>query len=185
MPLTAQQKTTLKAAIDADPVMSQIPATSDGAFAVAEILNAAASPAYSVWRPNTPANDIMDAITWASLTPNDAPDNTVLNTNRTLVCQAKQMNLQILLQGRDSVATGKTSVRGGLSDALTNVPSGASGALVDAGWLGAGKVKAAITRTASFVEKLLATGSGTAANPSVLGYEGPISYQEVIEVRNA
>lgn len=54
------------------------------------------------------------------------------------------------------------------SDALVNVPSGASGALVDAGWLGAGKVKAAISRPASRLEQVFATGTGTSASPGSL-----------------
>ena len=185
MTLTAPQLATLKAAILADGTMSAKPMTSGGSLEIAGLLNAAASPAYYVWRSNTSASDIMDAITWANLTPADTADGTATFTNRALVCQAKQMNLQILLQGRDSLATGKTSVRGGLSDALQNVPAGAGGAVVDAGWAGAGKVKASITRTASIIEKLFSTGNGTTATPSTMGYEGPVSSDDVQQARES
>lgn len=185
MSLTSQQKATLKAFIDADPVMSALPQNSDGAFAIAASLNVVADPAYFAWRPVTPASEIMDAITWANLTPNDTADGTATFTNRALVCQAKQLNLQILLQGRESVATGKSNVRSGLTDALTNVPSGANGAPVDAGWLGAGKVKTAITRTVTVFEQVFASGSGTTGTPSTLALEGPISYQDVQEARES
>lgn len=184
--MTPAQLSTLKSAILADQTMAAKPMTSGGALEIAGILNAAASPAYNVWRSSTAASDILDSITWANLTPADTADGTILYQNRVLVCQAKQMNIQILLQGRDSLATGRTSVRGGLSDALQGVPSGAAGAPLDAGWAGAGKVKAAITRQASVVEKLFATGgNGTTATPSNLGYEGPISSDDVQAARES
>ncbi|MBL8999290.1 MAG: class I SAM-dependent methyltransferase, partial [Gemmatimonadetes bacterium] len=47
---------------------------------------------------------VFDAITWANLTPVDVPDGSAAYTNRALLCQAKQINLQILLQGRERVA---------------------------------------------------------------------------------
>lgn len=183
--MTPSQLATLKAAILADPVLAAKPMTSGGALEIAGILNAAASPAYYVWRSSTPAPDILDAIIWASLTLADAPDGTTAYTNRVLACQAKQMNVQILLQGRDSLATGRNSVRGGLSDALQNVPAGTGGAFLDAGWAGANKVKAAITRQASVVEKLFATGNGTTATPSNLGYEGPVSSDDIQAARES
>lgn len=183
--MTPAQLATLKAAILADQTMAAKPLTSGGALEIAVLLNAAASPAYNVWRSVTPASNILDSITWANLTPADTADGTATFTNRALVCQAKQMNLQIILQGRDSVASGKLSVRGGLSDALQNVPAGAGGALVDAGWAGAGKVKATMTRTASVIEKLFATGNGTTATPSTMGYEGPVSSEDVQQARES
>lgn len=177
MPLTSAQIATLKTLVQGEASLAQAIQTGQDSQ-IAAWLNTAASPSYFVWRSNTPASDIMDAITWANLTPADAVDGTATFTNRALVCQAKQLNLQILLQGRESVATGKSSVRGGLTDALTNVPAGASGALVDAGWLGAGKVKAAITRVATNAEKALATGTGTSGTPASLTFEGDITVND-------
>lgn len=180
MSLTTQQQATLKAFVLADPVLNLQPPTSDGAFAIAAALNLPDPGGYLVWRSSTDADAILDAITWANLTPADAPDGTTAFTNRALACQAKQLNIQIMLQGRGSLGTGKQTIRAGLSDALTNVPAGAGGALLDAGWLGAGKVKAAITRTATVLEKLFATGAGTAGTPGVLVVERSLSYDEVV-----
>lgn len=177
MPLTANQITALRPAVAAEPSLAQA-ILSGNDLAIAQWLNAAAVPDYFVWRPITGTGEILDAITWANLTPADTADGTAAFTNRALACQAKQLNLQILLQGRNDLATGKTTVRQGLSDALTNVPAGAAGAPLDAGWLGAGKVKAAITRKASNAEKALATGTGTAGTPSVMGFEGDVSVNE-------
>jgi hypothetical protein len=53
---------------------------------------------------------------------------------------------------------------------LLNVPSGVGGATQDAGWLGAGRVKATITRFATAAEKVFATGTGTTGTPGVLAW---------------
>lgn len=180
MPLSTQQQATLKAFILADPVLNLQPHTSDGAFAIAAALNLPDAGGYQVWRTSTDADTILDAITWANLTPSDVPDGSAIYTNRALACQAKQLNIQIMLQGRGSLGTGKSTIRAGLNDALTNVPAGSGGALVDAGWLGAGKVKAAITRTATVLEKLFATGTGTSASPSTLVVETSVQYNDVV-----
>lgn len=180
MSLTPQQQATLKAFVLADDTLNQLPHTSDGAYAIAAALSLPDPGAFQVWRTSTDADMILDAITWANLTPNGVPDGSVEFTNRALACQAKQLNIQIMLQGRGALATGKSTIRSGLSDALTNVPAGGGGALLDAGWLGAGKVKATITRTATVLEKLFATGAGTAGTPGVLAVERSLSYDEVV-----
>lgn len=143
--------------------------------ALKDYLNATATPDFVVWRSSTEANVINDAIIWANLTPTDPSDVTVLFTNRVLVCQAKQINLQILLQGQQSINSAKANIRTGLQDALTNIPSGTAGALMSAGWAGATGVKAAMTRLATVAEKLAATGAGTAATPAALSFEGMLS----------
>lgn len=185
MALTTQQVATLKAYILADPVLSAKPMTSGGAAEIAVALNQPAAVAFYVWRNSTPAADILDAIVWASLTPADTADGSAIYTNRALVAQARQLNLQIILQGRESIPTGRPNVRQGLTDALLGVPTGVGGALLDAGWLGAGKVKTTITRQTSVVEKLFATGTGTVGVPGVLVYEGPITSDDVQFVRES
>ena len=177
--LTPQQQATLKAYVESIPELMANPHNTDGAYIAAVALNAIDPSGYYVWKSSTDTASLMDAITWANLTPADTADGTATYTNRALACQAKQLNLQIMLQGRESLATGRASVRAGLTDALTNVPAGAGGALLDAGWLGAGKVKSAIQRQATVLEKLLATGSGTTNSPSTMAVESPISYPEV------
>lgn len=179
--LTSDQKLALKTAIEADNAFVNVPHTSDGASAIADAFNLPASPAFYVWETRTSADKVMDAISWASLTPADAPDGTQTWLNRAIMCQSKQLNLQILLQGRDQISAAKTNVRAGLSDALLNVPSGVGGSLVDAGWIGAGKVKAAITRVTTRSEKIFSTGTGTAATPATLTYEGNLVYQDVLD----
>lgn len=131
----------------------------------AAFYNADASPDYIVWNPSTSTKDVMDAITWANLTPADAPDGTAAWTNRALACQGKQFNIQTMLVGRDIIDATKANLVAGLQDALTSVPSGASGTTKSGGWA---NVKVALTRKASRLEKLFATGNGTASNPSLM-----------------
>lgn len=170
--MTPAQIATLKAALVADTNLATQKAAHD-TQGIADYLNADST--FVVWRSSTAADDISDAITWASLTPTDAPDATVPFTNRILVCQTKQMALQQQLLGKTTVNTGKANIRAAFQDALLAVPSGAGGATVDAGWLGAGKVKAAISRAASRLEKIFATGTGTAASPGTLVVETQVS----------
>lgn len=164
--LTTAQLQALKAAILADPNCTAWVA--DGSHgAIAEYLRGPST--FVVWKSQTATQDIYDGVTWANLTPTDAADGTATYTNRALVCQAKQLNLQILLQGRDSVNSSKSNIRTGLQDALTNVPSGAGGALVSAGWTA---VRLAMQRFASLYEKVYATGTGTQGSPGALVIDG-------------
>ena len=98
------------------------------------------------------------------------------------MCQAKQINLQILLQGQDSINSGKSNIRAGFQDALTNIPSGVAGVLQSANWVA---VKTAMTRNATVLEKILATGTGTAASPASMGFEGVLSLVQVKDIRAA
>lgn len=135
-----------------------------------------------IWRASVPADEVFNAIAWSALTPADAPDGTAQYTNRALQCQAKQINLQILLQGRERIAGAKATTRAGLSDALLNVPSGAGGALQSAGWAA---VKGAISRLATRAESALAIGAGTQAAPSTPAYDGNLGYMEIPPIRTA
>lgn len=184
--LTTAQQATLAADIANDPVLNALPHNSDGAFEIARQYNALADPAFYVWRRDAPVDDIFDAITWANLTPVDVPSVAdsaqvaAAQTTRALICQAKQINLQMLLQGRTTINATKLKVRQALTDSLQNVPAGTSGANLDAGWLA---VKNVLYRPATRLEKLLATGNGTTGQPATMGFEGSISYPEVEQAR--
>lgn len=177
--LSDAQISTLRPVVLAEPTLAQARATGDD-YAIAAWCNTAASPAYKVWNSSTPTSVIGDAVSWASLTPADTPDGTVIYTNRVLDAQAKQINLQILIQGRDSLPTNRANIRAGLQDALTNLPTGAGGAQITAGWPA---VKTAIQRNATNAEKVLASGAGTAANPSDLSFEGNVTANEASLLR--
>lgn len=138
-------------------------------------LNGPAVPGYTVYANSTPADDINDAILWAKLIPVDTPNTLVTFTNQVLVCQMKQMQLEIQLVAKQTVNTGKASVRGAFQSALTNVPSDVAGAVQSAGWPA---VKTVMSRAALVAEKMMATGAGTAASPSALDLDGAVSEHE-------
>ncbi len=177
--MTPAQYTTLKSLADADQTASALIAQGND-IGLADWMNAPTSQ--YIWRQYTPADDVFDAIVWANLTPIDAPDGTALWTNRALLCQAKQINLQIMLQGKERIATAKATTRAGLSDALLNVPSGASGATQSAGWAA---VKSVISRIGTRAEMALATGAGTQGSPSVPSFDGTISAYDAQMIRTA
>ena len=177
--MTPEQRATLRAAILADPALV---AVGRNDTELARLLNL--DSAFMVWRSTASADAVMDAILWERFTPADTPDGSIIQTNRLLLCQAKQINLQILLQGRQSIATGLINTRKTLTDALLNVPSGAGGAAQDAGWLGTGRVKPTITRAATVAERVFATGAGTAGNPGDLVFEGQLGVSDVGDVMN-
>lgn len=180
--MTPAQLLIIKNYIAADSYLNGQGWDGDALGVIRDALNAPASPLFYVWRTTTPAADIGNAIVWSALTPVDAPDGTATYTNRALLCQAKQINVQTLIQGRDSVASNKSNIRAGLQDALTNIPAGASGASIGAGWA---SVKSAMTRTATVLEQLLSTGTGTAVTPADLGYEGSIDNNTVDTARRS
>jgi hypothetical protein len=157
--LTAPQLLLVKAAIEADGTLNSKPQTADGAFAIAELLNATASPEYIVWKTAVSVDAIMrDGMDWARV---------------------------------DNLSVGKARIwdwlgRLGTFDASKpNVRAG-----IDAAWVGTAAdlvVRASIythcKRSATRAEQIMATGSGTTESPSTMGYEGNITYQDVLQAR--
>lgn len=187
MTLTTTQLQTLRAAILSSSDLNSYPSNSDGAFEIARLLNLTSSPVVMVWKTDTKVSDILDAINWPSYTPTDVPDLTTAYTNRLLAVQTKQMNLQNMLIGRETIDTSKANIRSGLRDAVIQLPTGPSGSLVTAAGVGGSNVLNACTRQARRVEVILAgapatTGSVTA---KLLEFEGEINYQDVIEALKA
>jgi len=176
--LTTQQRATLSAAVHADPT----------AFAARNLgdtytlkLWCDSPSTTSVWRTEARVTDIIDSINWAAYTPNDAADNTATYTNRALLAQTKQMNLQLMLQGRDRIDATKANLRAGLRDAVIQIPTGAAGALVASGGASGATTLAACVRFATMAEALFVqaaqtTGSTTA---SILTFEGGVDPTDV------
>ena len=185
--MTPAQLTTLKAAIVANATWNAFPFNTDGAFAIAKLLNVTASPVQNMWRTNVPVADVFDAIDWTKYTPADVADTTAIFLNRCAVINVKQMNLQNMLIGRDRIDASKLNIRAGLRDAVIALPAGAAGAAVSAGGAGGVTVLTACVRLATEVEKILrgadaTTGTVTAALPI---FEGIVSYNDVEAARNS
>ena len=154
--LTPQQAATLQTAVLADPVLSQLEPSADNAFAIADAFNMPTAPNFIVWKTNVSIDEIMrNGMDWARV---------------------------------DNLSVGKARIwdwlgrLGTINAAKPNVRAG-----IDAAWVGTAAdlaVRAAIyvhcKRSATRIEKLLATGTGTDATPATMGYEGSITYQDVL-----
>jgi len=159
--MTPAQQATLKAYILATPALAAFPQGSDGSYAIAELLNLKAAPDYIVWKTAVSIDEIMrNGMQW------DRVDNLSVGKAR----------IWDWLGRLGSFDASKVNVRAG----------------IDAAWVGTTAdlaVRAAVyvhcKRPATVVEKVLATGAGTDASPSTMGFDGTVSYQEIEAVRGS
>ncbi len=157
--LTTQQAATLKAFILADPVLSAFPLNSDGSYAIADLLNKTAEPAFIVWKTDVSIDEIMrNGMDWARV------DN--LSVGKARIWE--------WLGRLGTINAAKVNVRAGIDATWV----GTSADLA---------VRAAVyvhcKRPATALEKLFATGAGTDASPATMVIEGAIGYQQVDEAR--
>jgi len=165
MSLSPTQLAALKAAIEADPTLSQIPNTTDGNFEIAAALNQVASPAWVVWRTSVSRREILqsDEFNWTRL------DNLTIGKARIWT--------DIFVDG--TINPSKANVRTG----------------VEAVWVGTAAdlaVRAAVLAVckanATRAQQLFSAGTGTTNSPATL-QEGisetfRLSYQDVDAARN-
>lgn len=183
MNLDSTQLQTLKAAILAETDPAFVPLRTTGQTgAMAAFFNTFPTVGVLLWQTRARVNDILDAVTWDKFTPTDAPDGTEMYSNRMLSVQTKQMNLQNMLIGRETIDATKANIRLGLRDAVIQLPTGTGGALVSAGGASGVTVLTALTRPATRGEALyvgapVATGSVSAAIPVL---EGLVSNENVV-----
>ena len=210
MALSAAQLTTLKADIAANnttipagipdagsfvgtAIKNIAPGNVDGAYAIASWYRQLASGPFYVLRTDVGIDEIFDQVNWANYTPADAPDSSVTWSNRSLACQGKQFNLQLMTQGKTVFNAARINLRAGLNDCTTNLPSGVSGASQSGGWA---NILTILRRAATNIEKLFAvqtSGVGTnsgntlgaTTNPALMQYEGSITYQDILTSWNS
>lgn len=184
MSLTAPQLTALRAAIDANQVWSAYPISGDGNYDLARTINGEATPAFWVWATNADVGKVRAAVVWASLTPADVPDGTQQWMNRSLQCQGKQFNLQMIVPFTGTLNGADANLRAGLQDALQGVRSGVGGVSKDAGWAA---VRNTLARKATYAEQILAdtTGGngGTRATSATMVFEGAITDVDIAAAR--
>lgn len=180
MALTTAQLQTLKTAILAETTPAFVALrTANNEQGMADFYNAAS--ANVVWQTSVPVGTVQDAIDYTAYTPNGTIDATAAVTNRLLASQTKQMNLQLMLQGRTELNATPNRVRAALLDAVTNLPTGNSGALQSAGGVDGARVMNALTRAATrgemlYVAAAVQTGTVSAFKPVV---EGNITAQNI------
>lgn len=188
--LTESQLTALRAACKADQSAAVFFAGAGDAAGLRAYLNGAG--ASNVWRTEAPVADITDAINWSLYTP-----ATAIGTSDTdpvlsrkvgwlLASQTKQMNLQLMLQGRDRLNCALPNVRGGLRDAVIQVPDGAGGLTSPGGASGA-VVLGRCVRAGTQAEVMLAAGAQASdttggVNARVMTFEGDVSEVESVRL---
>lgn len=158
--LTPAQQTTIKADILANPDLNSQPNTADGAFEIARLYSLQAVPNFTVWRSMVSITDIGNAFNGPELSGLSTLNNTRLQT----IAQYSPGGINPSLAQRRAF--------------FDDVFSGAGGVLTRANLLALWK------RLALRIEKLLATGVGSDASPATLGYEGGVTYIQILTVRN-
>jgi hypothetical protein len=177
--LTTAQLSVIKAAILAETNAAVVAARAAGDMGILATFYNAAS-AVTVWRTYTSGDVIRNAIVWANMTPNMAPDGTTLWTQRSYYSAAKQLSLQTLVQGQSQIASGMVNVRVGLQDCLTALPTGSTGQNIAAGWTA---VQTAMQRQATVGEALF-INTGTGAAPWDLVWEGVLGVNDLSNALN-
>jgi len=161
--MTSAQLQTLKSAIAADGALNAQPMNSDGAFAIAAALNQIATPDFFVWRSSLEVGEIMqNGFDWTRV------DNLT----------AGKARIWDWMMRTGTVRPQQANVRAGVL-ATFGVAADQSTRLA---------VFTHFQRQATRVEKLFATGAGTAATeagvgPAVMTFEGQIDYQSVDQAR--
>lgn len=153
---------------------------SDTAFAVAAWYNQLTVSFWGYYR-SVPIQAIKGAITWKRLTPQDAiPTDTALNVaiwqaHNDLCAALKASVMALMSMGLNgTLDCTPNNVVQGFNDALSAVPSGASGATQDAGWSGASGVRPQMCRLGTNAEKLFAsTTNGTGTDNTHAASFGP------------
>ena len=158
--LTPAQLTTLGAYIAADPVLSTYPPGGDGAYAIAQLLNAEAAPAFTVWKTSVTRNEIGKAFVATALAAITAGNNDKLAN---------------FAAWNETVNPSRLDQRAFFDDIF----SVAAGASTRAALLTLWK------RPSTLLEKVFATGTGTDGSPATMVVEGSISYTQVIDARGA
>lgn len=153
MPLTPAQRTTLLADIQANGDANAIYQTGD-LDALAALYNQPSSPAFIVWRTNVTLAEVKSVLVWSEY---DA------------LSVSKQNAFDLLVRD-GQINASLANVRGG----ITSIYSGPS----QAGNLAA--LVAVAKRTATRVERVFATGTGTTGSPGTLTFEGFLSSSDLI-----
>lgn len=180
--MTPEQKTILQADIIAKQASGQpLDGITDEVMIAAHYNGLTGTMA---WRTEVPTRLVRSKIVLSSYTPNDAADNTATFTNRALLAQTKQINLQLMMQGIETLDMSIPQARSDLRDAVIQIPTGAAGAMVSASGASGVNVLTVCTRDATVGEMLFATGArgsdttGT-VTARVLTYQGDVSAQTV------
>jgi hypothetical protein len=159
--LNSIQLQTLKTYIDADPVLSLVELSPDGAYLIAEELNKLATPTFVVWKSKVTLDEIQqNGFDWTQV------DN---------LTEPKSRTWEWLFNNSDrSINPSKLNVRAGINE----IWQGTAGKLAVRD-----QVYVHCKRSATVLEKIFATGTGTDQDPATMAVEGRIFYGEIVQAR--
>lgn len=159
--MTPEQKATLKTHILANQDTATLYA--DGNLdGLANLLNAVAAPNFWVWRTN---------VTRAELYHGTSPDGTTWNWTTYKAQSVPEQGAWVQMFMGDQANFALPNLRAGVAAIFSG--TGAQAAQRDH-CLSMGR------RLASRVERVLATGTGTAVSPGTMTYEGVVPYTDLI-----
>ncbi len=159
--MTNDQLLTLRDYILSVPAWAALPVNSDTSYFIADELRKEATPAFVVWRSSVTQDEIMqNGFDWVrvdNLSVGKARIWEWLFDNQSATCSPSKIN-----------------VRAGIDECWKGTAADLA-------------VRAAVyvhcKRNANVLEKLFATGAGTAASPATMVVEGGVSYQQVDQAR--
>lgn len=161
--ITQPQALTLKADIAANTntvtyggaavAINALPLNDDANFAIADWYNQNASPAWTVWKTAIPTKDVKLAIVWTEYIGRS---------------QGERDAFEFMLSN-GTINGADTNIRQGIADCF----SGPSGATTRANLLAMAK------RSATNVEKLFSSGTGSDGSPATMSREGTLSFLDV------
>jgi hypothetical protein len=172
--LTPVQLAALKADINIDPILSVLPLNSDTAAFIAEQYNLTASPDYWVWKTALTRKEVVES---TSLDPDGVTPRTFNWTGNGFITrsQGERDAWREMWNHSGAVNPSLPSIRQAFQDIF-------SGAAAPAPSNRQHLLNVARKR-ATRAEKLFATGTGTAATPGVMSFEGLLQYPDVVEAR--
>lgn len=160
MILTSGQNATLKAFITGNAPYNTFPAGPEGSASIAALLNTAATPAFTVWRTAVAMATIMNnGFEW------DRVDNATVGKAR----------IWEWMKDLGTINPSKANIRTGIDTAWSGVANDTHRAAI----------YVHCKRSATVLEKLFASGTGSDAVPATMVIEGNIGYQEVQTARES
>lgn len=153
--LTIEQGIIVKADVLASGDLNTIPATADGAYAIAALYGLPASGTWIVWKTSVNIDEIMrNGMDWARV------DNLSVGKAR----------IWDWMTRLGTINPSRINVRAGIDAAWVGTAADLA-------------VRAAVyvhcKRQANRLEKLLSSGTGTDATPAVMGFEGTVNYVDI------
>jgi hypothetical protein len=169
--LTPVQAATLKADINANPILAAMANNPDTATAIAAQYNQTASPDFWVWRSRVTKSEMVNATT---------SEGTVFAwTGAGFITRSqgeRDAFRELFSASDDSVNPSLPQVRQAFLDIFSGTGAAASNRA---------HLAVVSRRKATAAEKLYAVnGAGTTGNPSTMGWEGMLTFSDVMDARS-